>query len=317
MNIPVFDLHCDTSCALLGKNLRQCGSLKENTYHIDLNRAGELAGYAQVFACYSSPICPECKIVSPTELFEREMVSVLREVERNADKIMLCYDAAQIEKNLKNNTMSAVLSIEGPAGFGYDPALLEDLYNVGFRMTNLCWNESNPLTGSHLTGGGLTEQGRTYVLEAQRLGMIVDVSHISDEAFWDIMDITQRPVIASHSNSRFVHDHSRNITNDMFEAICRTDGVVGLNVFKTFVGGSEDLHALCDHVLHWLSLDPAGDHIALGGDLDGCDALVDGFDGVQSYPALADELLNRGISQMIIEKIFWKNAVEVMKRCCI
>ena len=316
MNIPVFDLHCDTACALLGKNLRQCGSLLENPYHIDLKRAGTLPGYAQIFACYTSPECPECESISPTELFEREMVSVLREVERNAELIELCYDPQQIENNLKNKKMSAVLSIEGPAGFGYDPELLEDLYNIGFRMTTLCWNESNPLTGSHLTGGGLSEQGRAYVREAQRLGMIVDISHISDEAFWDVMRISNVPVIASHSNSRAVHAHSRNLTDEMFLEICRSDGVVGLNMFKTFVGGTGDINALCDHVLHWLSLDATGDHIALGGDLDGCNELVDGFEGVQSYTVLADVLLQRGIPEGIIEKIFWKNAIEVMKRCC-
>lgn len=316
MNIPVFDLHCDTSCALLGKNLRQCGSLMENNGHVDLKRAATLPGYAQVFSCYTSPDCPECKHISPTELFEREMVSVLREVETHNSHIQLCYNADQIERNLKNNMMSAVLSIEGPAGFGYDPALLEDLYNVGFRITNLCWNESNPLTGSHLTGGGLTQQGREYVKEAQRLGMIVDVSHISDEGFWDVMDITQAPIIASHSNSRSVHNHSRNLTDDMFKAICATGGVAGLNVFKTFVGGTEDVDALCDHAIHWLKLDEDGAHIALGGDLDGCDALVDGFDGVQSYTVLFDVMIKRDISSNIIERIFWKNAVEVMRRCC-
>lgn len=317
MNFPVFDLHCDTSCVLLGKNLRQCGSLLENDYHIDLKRAKQLPGYVQIFSCYCSTECPETKLIPPAELFEREMISVLREVEANKDLIELCYDSEQIEHNLQNNIMSAMLSIEGPAGFGFDPELLEDLYQVGFRMTTLCWNESNPLTGSHLTGGGLTQQGRAYVREAQRLGMIVDVSHISDEGFWDVMDITQGPVIASHSNSRFVHNHSRNLTDEMFMEICKTGGVAGLNVFKTFVGGTEDLHALCEHALHWLSLDPSGDHIALGGDLDGCESLVDGFGGVQSYPDLARSMLEHEIPEAIIEKIFWKNALGVIKRCCI
>ena len=316
MNVPVFDLHCDSSCALLGKNLRECGSLMENTYHIDLKRAGTLPGYCQVFACYNSPECPEAKLVTPTELFEREMVSVLREVELNKDRISLCYNAEDIENNLQNNKMSAMLSIEGPAGFGYDPELLQDLYNIGFRMTTICWNEANPLTGSHLTGGGLTEQGRAYVKEAQRLGMIVDVSHISDEAFWDIISISDAPVIASHSNSRAIHGHSRNITDEMFLAICKSGGVAGLNMFQTFVGGTGDLAALCKHALHWLELDPQGDHIALGGDLDGCDNLVEGFDGVQSYPALAEAMARCGISEEIIEKIFWKNAIGVIKRCC-
>lgn len=317
MNFPVFDLHCDTSLALLGKSLREAGNLRSNNYHIDLTRAGSLAGYAQFFGCYSSPVCGEAKRISVTELFEREMVSILREVEKNNDLIELCYDAAQVKGNVKNGRMSAFLSIEGPAGFGYDPELLEDLYNVGFRMTNLCWNEQNPLTGSQLTGGGLTEQGRAYVREAQRLGMIVDVSHISDEAFWNIMDIATAPVIASHSNSRAVHCHSRNLTDEMFSAICQRDGVAGINMFNVFVGGTEDLDALCSHVEHFLELDPTGTHIALGGDLDGCDTLVNGFDGVQSYPAFAERLISRGVDEQTVRNIFWDNAIGVMERCFI
>lgn len=316
MSFPVFDLHCDTSLALLGKSLRECGSLLRNNGHVDLTRAGKLSGYAQCFACYSSTDCEEVKIIPPAELFEREMVSVLREVESNNKIISLCYDGTQIEENLKNGKMSAIMTIEGPAGFDYDPELLEDLYNVGFRMTTLCWNESNPLTGSHLTGGGLTEQGRAYVQEAQRLGMIVDVSHISDAGFWDIMKITSAPIIASHSNSRAVHNHSRNLTDDMFLEICKTGGVAGLNLFKVFVGGTEDLEAVCDHAEHYLELDPDGTHIALGGDLDGCDPLVDGFTGVESYPALAQRLLDRGISEQNVRNIFWNNAMGVIKRCC-
>ena len=317
MKIPVFDLHCDTSFALLGKDFRQSGSLLDNKYHIDLNRAGSFPGYAQVFSCYTTTDCPELSSISPTELFEREMISVLREVESNSDLIELCYNGKQVKRNFERHKMSAMLSIEGPAGFGFDPELLEDLYNVGFRMTTLCWNESNPLTGSHLTGGGLTEQGRAYVREAQRLGMIVDVSHISDEAFWDIMDITEAPIIASHSNSRAVHNHSRNITDEMFLRICDTGGVVGLNMYKVFVGASEDIKAICDHTVHFLELDPSGTHIALGGDLDGCDALIDGLEGIQDYPKLADMMSVCGIQNTIIENIFWKNAVGVIETCCI
>ncbi len=316
MNFPVFDLHCDTSLALLGKSLRECGSLLSNNGHVDLTRAGRLPGYAQCFACYCSTQCDEVKRISPEELFEREMVSILREVERNSELISLCYNGSQIEEDQKNGRMSALLTIEGPAGFGFDPELLEDLCNVGFRMTTLCWNESNPLTGSHLTGGGLTEQGRAYVQKAQSLGMIVDVSHISDEAFWDIMQITQAPVIASHSNSRFVHDHTRNLTDEMFLAICKTGGVVGLNLYKNFVGGTGDLDAVCAHAEHFLKMDPNGTHIALGGDLDGCDPLVDGFTGVESYPALAQKLLERGIPEQTVQNIFWNNAIGVIKHCC-
>ena len=212
--------------------------------------------------------------------------------------------------------MSAILTIEGPAGFDFDPALLPDLYNVGFRITTLGWNEQNVLTGSHKTGGGLTEQGREFVMEAQRVGMIVDVSHISDEGFWDIMDITDKPIVATHSNSRSVCDVSRNLTDDMFKAICLTGGVAGFNQCAPFVGENPDLDTACDHFLHFLELDPEGDHIALGGDLDGCDVLPEGFDGVQSYPKLAQRLLERGVDEKTLRKIFWDNALGVLDKCC-
>ena len=153
--------------------------------------------------------------------------------------------------------------------------------------------------------------------EAQRLGMVIDVSHCSDEAFWDIMDITLAPIIATHSNSRAVCNHSRNLTDDMFLEICKTGGVAGFNLCDGFVGTMPDLNTCCDHFLHFMELDPEGKHIALGGDLDGVDVLPSGFVGIDSYPDLADCLHGRGLSQQNLYDIYWNNALGVMKRCCI
>lgn len=312
MNFPVFDLHCDTAYALLGKSKCEAGSLRKNECHIDLERASALPGYAQCFACYTTPLEKLPEGVTVPELFEREMVTVLREVEKNKDLLDLAYSAEDVEGNRASGKMSAILTIEGPAGFGFDPALLEDLYKIGFRITTLGWNEQNVLCGSHKTGGGLTEQGREFVFEAQRLGMLIDVSHISDEAFWDIMEITQGPVIASHSNSRAVYNDSRNLTDEMFKAICKTGGLAGLNLYPGFLGENATLDTVCDHVLHWLEL--GGEkHIALGGDLDGVECLPDGFAGVQDYPKLAERLLARGISEETVYDIFWNNAMGVLK----
>lgn len=315
MNFPVFDLHCDTALALLGESLEEAGSLLKNNGHVDLKRAKQLPGYAQCFACFTTPLEKLPNGVTVETLFEREMVSVLREVEKNRDIISLVYSAKEVERNRKNNRMSAVLTIEGPAGFGFDPALLEDLYKIGFRITTLGWNEKNALCGSHVTGGGLTDLGREYVFEAQRLGMLIDVSHLSDEGFWDIMDITQGSVIATHSNSRAIHPVSRNLTDDMFKAICQTGGVVGLNLYSNFLGENPTLDTACDHILHWLEL--GGEkHAALGGDLDGCEALPAGFEGLQDYPKLAQALLRRGVNEQTVYDIFWNNALGVIEKCC-
>ncbi len=315
MNIPVFDLHCDTALALLGKSGNEAGSLRKNEYHIDLARASSLAGYTQCFACFTTPAMEKWMNVSPRVVFERELVTIQREIDRNRDLIDLAYTTKDIRKNLEKGKMSAILTIEGPAGFDFDPELLPDLYAIGFRISSLGWNEHNPLTGSHVTGGGLTDQGRAYVRTAQSLGMIIDVSHISDEGFWDIMKVTQAPIVATHSNSRSVYGASRNLTDDMFRAIAQTGGVAGFNMCAEFVGDAPSVDTACDHILHFMELDPTGKHIALGGDLDGIDHMPQGFAGVQSYPGFAERLVQRGLSEQNVRDIFWNNAIGVMDRC--
>lgn len=314
MSFPVFDLHCDTALAMLGKDMIQEKGLKSNDLHIDLERARKLPGYCQCFACFTSPWDKLPDNLTVTDVFERELNAVMSEINRNSDCIRQAFSAADVEENYQYGLMSAILTIEGPAGIGFDPALLELMHTVGFRISSLGWNEQNVLIGSHVTGGGLTDLGREYVRECQRLGILVDVSHSSDEGFWDIIQMTDAPVIATHSNSRAVFEHSRNLTDDMFRAICQTDGVVGLNLYNAFLGNHVTLDTACDHLLHWLELDPAGTHIAFGGDLDGCDALPEGFTGIDGYLPLQDRLLERGVTKEILQNICWNNGIGVIDR---
>lgn len=314
MKVRVFDFHCDTALKLLGQNLDEAGSLGKNGGHIDLERASALSGFAQCFGCFTTPYMQERHGISPTVVFERELATIQREADRNKDKIAIAYSPKQIRERQAQGLMSAVLTLEGTAGIGYDPELLGDLHAIGFRVSSLGWNERNPLTGSHVTGGGLTDQGRAYVRECQRLGILVDVSHISDEGFWDIMEITNKPILATHSNSRAVWNNSRNLTDDMFRAICQTGGVAGYNACREFTGENPDLNTICDHLLHFMELDPTGTHIALGGDLDGVEATPDGFTGVESFPDLAECLLRRGLTEEQVDRIFWGNALDVLEK---
>ena len=313
MNFPVLDFHCDTALALLGDDFNQAGNLRKNKLHIDLERASQLGGYAQCFACFTTPMMEEQYGVSPVVMFERELATIQREVDKNRDLIAIAYSPAEILEHRKAGKMSAILTLEGTAGFGHDPALLEDLYAIGFRVVSLGWNEKNPLTGSHVTGGGLTDMGREFVREAQRLGFLVDVSHISDEGFWDMMKITEGPILATHSNSRSVFSNSRNLTDDMFRAICETGGVAGYNACDEFTGANPTVDTICDHIFRFLELDPDGKHVALGGDLDGVSKMPEGFDGVQSWPVLAKRLLHRGLDENQVRDIFWNNGFGVME----
>lgn len=311
MNFPVFDFHCDTALRLMGEDLNSSGSLKINNLHIDLERASQLPGYAQCFACFTTSLRDQ---VNPIVIFERELATIQREVYNNSDKIAIAYSPKEIEENRAKGMMSAILTLEGTAGIGFNAELLEDLFAIGFRVVSLGWNEKNPLTGSHVTGGGLTDLGREFVKEAQRVGMLVDVSHISDEGFWDIMKITEAPIIATHSNSRAVWNNSRNLTDDMFRAICETGGVAGYNACDEFTGENPTIDTICDHIFHFMELDGGCKHIALGGDLDGVSKMPAGFEGVQSWPVLSDRLLQRGLDEASVMDIYWNNAIGVMER---
>lgn len=310
MKFPVFDLHCDTANELIGNGCNPKCELKRNKAHIDLERATAFSGFAQCFACFTT-----YDLADDIEaLFNDKMNAILTEVQKNSDVIRQAFSAKDIEQNKKDGYMSAILTIEGPCGFGFDPARLEELRKIGFLFTTLGWNEKNVLTGSNATGGGLSDLGKEYVKEAQRLGMIIDVSHISDEGFWDIIDITNAPVVATHSNSRALCAHSRNLTDDMFKAICQTGGTVGINLYKDFLGADPDLDTVCDHIFHFLELDPTAKHISLGGDLDGIDAMPKGFSGLQDYEKIANRLLERGLAEQTVLDIFWNNAIDVLKK---
>ena len=314
MRLPVFDLHCDTALAL-SERADQYTALRSNHRHVDLTRAGELGGYCQCFAMFTTPDFDKWYGKSAVEIFDAMLDNLEKELALNSDIIARAGSTAEIEANRAAGKMSAVLTLEGPAGIRFDAGRLEELYKRGFRISTLGWNEKNILTGSHVTGGGLTDAGREYVRECQRLGILVDVSHISDEAFWDIMDITEAPIVASHSNLRSVCDHSRNLTEDMYRAIVQTGGTAGINLCAPFIKSEgADFDATCDHIIRMLEIDPSGEHVSLGGDLDGCDELPAGFTGIQSYNALADRLLERGLDEQTIRNIYWHNTMGVMDR---
>ena len=312
MNIPVFDLHCDTVTELLGQDLAAITSLRRNTLHIDLERLKKYPAYVQCFAFWSTTGLPLPKGMKPEDIFWREVSVLQDQIDKNSDLIRQARSGADIRKNQEDGVISAIFTLEGAAGIGFDPAKLEKLHNLGFRISTLGWNENNALTGSHITGGGLTKRGREYVKECQRLGILVDVSHISDEAFWQIIDMTEAPIVATHSNSRKVCAVSRNLTDEMFKAICATGGVAGFNMCPPFVAEHPNLDDCCDHIFHLLELDPDGTHVALGGDLDGISDTPDGFDGVQDFPKLAQRLLERGLDEKTVENIFWNNALGVI-----
>ena len=315
----VFDCHCDTAMALLfgGKDLAS------NDLHISLDRAEKLGGYAQFFGHFTSfgdqpeyRNDPKRMGDSAAELFAAMSSNFLRQVQQHADRVSLCVTAGEAEASLGAGKTAAFLSIEGAEAVSCDPGRLEEAYRLGVRMVSLTWNFENPLAGSCKTGGGLTAQGREFVRRAQSLGMLVDMSHSSDRAFWDVCDITQGPVIASHSNARALCGHARNLTDDMFREICQTGGFAGINLYADFLGEDRvTLDTVRAHMEHFLNLSGGG-HVGLGGDLDGCEDLPEGFGGVDDYAKLYEVLLGAGMPKRTVDDIFYNTVMEVVKQVC-
>ena len=309
--IDIFDGHCDTvlMCRLKG------GGLAKNPYHVDLERAGEYRRYAQFFALFGQP--EDFPGLTFQEIFRSEYDLFSREMAANSGRIVQCRTAAEAEKAFADGKTAAFLSVEGAELLDCSLARLEEAHALGVRAVNPTWNRPNVLSGTNAeeTGRGLSGQGKAFVRRAEELGVLVDVSHLSDPGFWDVAELLTGPFFASHSNSRQVFSHPRNLTDSQFTAIIEHDGVAGFNLYADFVGALPDLEAVAAHLDHWLDL--GGEkNIALGGDLDGCTALAGGMAGLQDYDRLYHFLLERGYGQALVQDLFFNNLMRVVSKVC-
>jgi membrane dipeptidase len=150
--------------------------------------------------------------------------------------------------------------------------------------------------------------------------MLADVSHLSPRGFRDVVELAGRagkPVMASHSNARALWDHTRNLQDGEFTAIASTGGVAGVNLYAGFLGESPTMDTVCAHIEHFLALDGADTHIALGGDWDGCDELPgDMQDGIAALPRLYERLLQRNHRESTLQNIFYQNLMRVVNDVC-
>lgn len=306
--IRYFDGHCDTvyRCYETGEGM------KHNGGHIALDRIDMFDAYAQIFTFFwSADDAPEHGMFRVA----REMYALFQtELERNSDRMFHCRSANDVRKYAGAGRVCAMLSIEGADLLDCDPEKIEYAHEWGIKLINPTWNCSNVLSGSHCRENhrGLSDVGRAFVKQAEQSGILMDVSHLSEKGFWDLIELSEKPVVASHSNSRGVYEHSRGLTDDQFRAICQTGGVVGLNFYAHFIGQQPTMDMLIRHLEHFLRL--GGEkHIAIGGDLDGCDETVEGILGVQDVPKLWTVLRGRGYSTGLLDDLFWNNWMRILE----
>lgn len=299
MSIPLFDCHCDT----ITQADEMHETFRSNSLHIDLNRLSAFSPSTQVFAV--------CAVddPQPIEFAKREIAFFKEQLSENSDIIKLCLNYDDIAAAEGDGKIAALLSVEGAEQMPD----ADIAYDMGVRIVHLTWNHDNAFCGAAMdSGSGLTASGAAYVRRAQELGIMMDMSHISERGFWDVIEISSRPIIAGHSNSRYICDVPRNLTDAQFTALVRSGGGAGINLYPEFLGLNEDIDAIFAHIEHFMSL--GGEKaVFLGCDFDGIETTPRGIDGVQDLTVLYEHLLRHNYPEELVRDIYHGNIMTVME----
>jgi membrane dipeptidase len=236
----VIDTHADTPQRFLDQNF-DIGSTDPKDYgHISLDKAkaGNLG--AEFFSIWVEPETNQGHFARHTlDLID----SVYEQAARHPDRMMMAFSVDDIERAHREHKLAALLGIEGGHSIENDVRLLRDFYRLGVRYMTLSWSNTNEFADSSgdindpkvQHHNGLTDGGKQIVGEMNRLGMLVDISHVADKTFWDVIQIAKAPVIASHSSARALSNHPRNMTDDMLRAVAKNGGVVQVNFYNAFI----------------------------------------------------------------------------------
>lgn len=292
----LFDLHCDTLYECVTKNKK----LKENDLKISLEKGKIYSPWIQCFAVW---IPDELRGSAALDLFYK-----CRKVLMN-EKVKVLKSGSDVSEQEKLTECGAFLAVEGGSATSGTIEGLENLYNNDVRLMTLTWNGENELGFGSVSGEkkGLKPFGKSCVRRMGELGMIVDVSHLNDYGFYDVAEISEKPFIATHSNSRSVANVPRNLTDEQFKFICSQGGLVGINFYHYFLnthGASKK--DLFNHIEHFLSLG-GEDTLALGSDFDGAD-MPSFIKDMSYFQELYIDLEKLGYSPNLIDKIFYSNA---------
>jgi membrane dipeptidase len=309
----IVDTHCDTALSVFENN----SDLYENDHQLDIRRLLETGRRVQFFAAFADPRTYMNNTLT-TVLSIIDIVYTAQE--KNSDKIKICLNASDIEKAISEKKVAAILSVEGGECLNGELSVLRQLYRLGVRSMLLAWNYRNLLAdgAEEVPGAGLSAFGAQVVSEMNRLGMLVDVSHLCEASFNDVLSLTTAPVIASHSNSRAVCFNERNLTDAQLLKIKENGGAVGINFYPYFLNNTESagIEDVVRHIEHICSV-TGEDHIGIGADYDGIECTPAGLEGTQCIPALFERLLQLNYSASFIEKFAGGNFMRVIKHVLI
>ena len=319
--MKIVDFHCDTISQLY--DIKESGediSLTKNRLHLDIEKMKKSNYMLQVFASYvdlGSNNKPLESCLSYIDL-------LYNEVERNKDSIGIVYTYEDILRNIEKNKMSALLSIEEGGVCKGNLSLLRNFHRLGVRMMTLTWNYENELAypngyfyDEENNRKGLKEKGFEFINEMEKLGIIIDVSHLSDDGIYDVYNNTKKPFIASHSNARSLCSHQRNLTDDMIRKIGERGGLIGVNFYSSFLNNnykSSDISKIKDIINHMKYISNIGgiECVGIGSDFDGIECPLE-FENASNMQLIYDEMKKLGFREEDIEKIFYKNALRLFK----
>jgi len=297
------DAHCDTISKILDKNQ----NLWSNDGHLDLKRLNEQGCAMQFFAAWIEPQYEKYGALSRCiDIIDKFYI----ELENNKEDLHLIKDVEDINFAMKNNKVGALLSIEGGSALEGKLSSLRMLHKLGVRAMTLTWNGRNEIAdgiGEGDRAGGLSKFGIDVVKEMNELGMIVDVSHLSERGFWDVAECSSQPFIASHSNAKMLCNHPRNLTNEQIAEIVKQGGFIGINLYSMFLGEKDaKIIDVIRHVEYFMSLG-AEDVIGFGADFDGVDDLPENICGVEDMQKIINELIKIGYSDNVLNKVLYCN----------
>ena len=306
----LIDAHCDTLLDILSgeRSLLE----RSDKGHLDLPRLQEVGMTAQVFAIF----VPDALAVhAPTQHALRMIYHLYDAIDKSEGQLTLARTAADITAAHQDGRVAAILGMEGAEPLDGSLEIFHIFHRLGLRVLGLTWNRRNAAAdGLTFTrsGGGLTPFGEVLVRTCNEVGVVVDISHLAPAGVRDVLEVSQRPIIASHANARALCDHPRNLTDEQLRAIAARGGVIGATFVPDFIAtekGQATLDRLLDHIGHMLEV--AGpDHVALGSDWDGTQAPPD-LQSVVDLPKVTAGLLARGYPVETVQKVLGGNWLRV------
>ncbi|WP_244833889.1 dipeptidase [Clostridium sp. BJN0001] len=322
--MKIADMHCDTISKIYESKLNNTPcSLRKNNFHIDIEKLKKSNYILQNFAMFVDL----SKVENPFEYCINMIDCLYQEVSENISLISIVKSYSNIEKNLKLNKISALISLEEGEICKGNISFLRILYKLGVRMMTLTWNYKNELAYPNSkiinnkqtpfidTVNGLTKKGIEFLYEINKLGIILDVSHLSDAGFFDVAKYSSKPFVASHSNSRKICAHPRNLTDKMIKTISRCGGVIGINYYPQFLNSENGNNSYASYIVnhaHHIADTGGINSVSLGSDFDGISGNPEIKDASYMY-ILFDLLKKSGFKESEIDKIFYKNVLRVYK----